>query len=521
AEKKSLLTKIFKKKTEVDNETKTNLQSSTSLTNIIPQSDLSKFYFTYDYENGTGELYMRVGIAIFSLCSMIDRSLSFVQMIEAYLNNPSILNDCKEIFILSLISKITSLLFIFIQTFFIFKYANIVINFGKNSAVLGLIHIVSTNFCVFFRTVVRETVEEIKHHHYPIVHGSKVHLIQDQHEESVHLTNTTMHPMKQLGCFKSVFFTSDISVGIIEAQERIGPYLYPCVIEYSLMCLTVFYILWSSIEQRYSENNRYGQWAIGNDEKTRVLNNQSKLQEQAHRFASFAHEKRHVNQFVIDCGKSTTGLFLGIFVLLFTLITLIVYFIYKNGNTNKAVQISEMTELLLVSLSFIIVISLLIKFKMAKFNYKPIFEMGYNETLTIVGLAGIYLFGFYSIIAILENGINSRIEMLSLSIQIASIVEATLQSVLIIEGLKMFTKDRFIKKDKPGRSMLTLLILLDVSLWLSETFSVKKYEMNTIQLDYYDIVFWSIVSSVSSPLAIFFRFHASVCLSDMWKTLYE
>jgi hypothetical protein len=43
--------------------------------------DLHKFYFTYDYENGTGELYMRVGIAIFAMCSMTDRFLSLIQMV--------------------------------------------------------------------------------------------------------------------------------------------------------------------------------------------------------------------------------------------------------------------------------------------------------------------------------------------------------------------------------------------------------------------------------------------------------
>jgi hypothetical protein len=85
----------------------------------------------------------------------------------------------------------------------------------------------------------------------------------------------------------------------------------------------------------------------------------------------------------------------------------------------------------------------------------------------------------------------------------------------------MHTKDKEIKQSKPGRSLITVLILVNVSLWLSETFSVKKYDMNTIQLEYYDIIFWSIVSSITSPLGIFFRFHASVCLSDIWKDLYE
>ncbi|CAF0784496.1 unnamed protein product [Brachionus calyciflorus] len=458
------------------------------------KSSFSKFYFTYDYENGTGELYMRVGIAIFSLCSMIDRSLGFIQMAEAYFNNHSLIEKCKLIFVLSMLNKITSLLFIFMQTFFIFKYANLVINYGKNSAVLGLIHLVSTNFCVFFRTVIRETAEEIQHHS----------LIKHKNHTLHH--NSSLDQMKHFGCINSKSFNTELSISIIEAEEKIGPYLYPGVIEYSLMCLTVFFILWSSIEPKYNESN--GLEIEGKKSSITSYQNLSIV------------DRRHVNQFIIDCGKSTTGLFLGIFVLLLTLMTLIIYFIYKNGNTKLAVIVSEMTELFLVSLSLFVVILILIKFKTVKFNSKPI-KMGYNETLTFLGLIGIYLFGFYSIIAVLENGFESNTEILSFSIQIASVVEATFQSVLIIKGLKMYSNDRFIKKNKPGRSLLTFLVLLDISLWLSETFSIKKYDMNTIQLDYYGIVFWSIVSSISAPLAIFFRFHASCCLSDMWKTLYE
>lgn len=482
---------------------------------------------------------MRVGIAIFAICSMIDRCLSLIQMIETYLNNHSVISDCKLIFLVSMVGKLTSIMFIFLQSFFIFKYANIIINFGKNTAVIGLIHIVCTNFCVFFRTVVRETVADFRQHQYPITRSFNyetkehaAHLSEKKLSDFViksnktwpSFNNLTMLKMNQLGCINTVSFTSEIAVGVQEAQEKIAPYLYPCIIEYSLMCMTVFYVLWASIEQRYNSNNNFGSWVVGNEGKIRphlVDKNPLKQHERAVRMVNLVQERRHVNQFVIDCGKSTTGLFFGIFVLLVTIISLITYFMYKNINTRIAVEISEITELLLVSLSLFIVIITFIKFKIVKFSYKLTFEMGYNETLVIVGLSGIYLFGFYSIIAILHDGFESNVEILSLAIQIASIFEATLQSILIIDGLKMYTRDKEIKKFKPGRSLLTLLILVNVSLWLSETFSVKKYDMNTIQLDYYDIVFWSIVSSVSSPLAIFFRFHASVCLSDIWKTLYE
>ena len=126
--------------------------------------EISHFHFTYDYDNGTGELYMRCGVAIFSVCAMIDRCLNLIQMIEIYNNKHETLHECRITFVVSMVAKLTSLLFIFLQTFFIFKYANIIINHGKNASLIGLMHIICTNLCVTFRTIIHETVTEIRHH---------------------------------------------------------------------------------------------------------------------------------------------------------------------------------------------------------------------------------------------------------------------------------------------------------------------------------------------------------------------
>ena len=199
---------------------------------------------------------------------------------------------------------------------------------------------------------------------------------------------------------------------------------------------------------------------------------------------------------------------------------MITNFIYKSDNPILAWYISETTELVLVILSFVIVIATFIKLKRHDFNYNHDSKMDYNQVLLIVGLGAIYLFEFYSIIAVLDNDVE-RIEYLLISVQLMTIIESTLQSVFIIHSLNIFTNEKHFKKTKPGRSLITALILINVSLWLSETFSVKKYDMNKIELNYYNITFWSIVSSIAAPLGIFFRFHASVCLTDIWKDLYE
>jgi len=202
-------------------------------------------------------------------------------------------------------------------------------------------------------------------------------------------------------------------------------------------------------------------------------------------------------------------------------LSLISNFIYKSSSPILAWYVSEVTLLVLVLLSFKVIVIIFFKLKRHGFEHNNDTSMGYDEVLLIIGLGAIYLFELYSIIAVINNGINGISEYILLTILFLSITESTLQSVLIIYCLKLYTNDKELKKLKPARSLITALILIDISIWLNETFCAKKYDMNKIELDYYNIVFWSIVSSISSPLAIFFHFHASVCLTDIWKDLYE
>ncbi len=158
----------FKVKFGLDDSFDTKMAEDQIKRNLIKQSvkDNSNFRFAYDYENGTGELYMRCGVGIFSICTMIDRCLGLVQLLEVYTNSPKSINKCPAAIVFTLLAQILSLLFIFLQSFLIFKYANIIINYCKNLAIVGLMHLVCTNFCVSFRTVVLETIAEIRHHNH-------------------------------------------------------------------------------------------------------------------------------------------------------------------------------------------------------------------------------------------------------------------------------------------------------------------------------------------------------------------
>ncbi len=184
---------------------------------------------------------------------------------------------------------------------------------------MGLMHVICTNFALFTKTVVVETVSEIrqlKHHHVDIKfiehlgflnNNTNIHSPHKLHS----LPDKDLSMVKYLGCINVYSLESNVSLSIQEAQDKISEYLYPCVIEFSLVAMTIFYILWASVKSRYDSNSenhnnfnrrRSQSIYISHDECTHFL----------------AKENREINKFTIDCGKTTTGLFIGTFVLLIT-----------------------------------------------------------------------------------------------------------------------------------------------------------------------------------------------------------
>ena len=125
--------------------------------------------------------------------------------------------------------------------------------------------------------------------------------------------------------------------------------------------MTVFYILWQSIDGKYTYKTRK-QRAFEEElndleeEKPEDINSEIDVSSFRRRSSiKFLNPKqlRDANQFTVDCSKSTTGLFLGMVTLLATIISLITYFIYREHNPIESVIISEMTEFCLIFLSLI------------------------------------------------------------------------------------------------------------------------------------------------------------------------
>lgn len=94
--------------------------------------------------------------------------------------------------------------------------------------------------------------------------------------------------------------------------------------------------------------------------------------------------------------------------------------------------------------------------------------------------------------------------------------------------------------------MVTFLLVANIALWSINALvksraifrrthvsnTKRKNEVDTIQyiqnvfqyfkqLEFFGEWSWTIITHVSMPLAIFYRFHSTICLFEIWKTTYK
>ena len=73
--------------------------------------------------------------------------------------------------------------------------------------------------------------------------------------------------------------------------------------------------------------------------------------------------------------------------------------------------------------------------------------------------------------------------------------------------------------DMPGRGFITFLVIGNVTVWILRTALAKAFT-STAETEYYGTLTWLLILNINLPLSLFFRFHSSVCLADIWHTAY-
>ena len=232
----------------------------------------------------------------------------------------------------------------------------------KVIARFGLMHMVATNLCEWLYTLVEETKHEIwhlSHADHQTEHGHHAH-------ESLIANNMTDNILQDSSMNATVVERVLLKRSIVSASQQYhecqrtnimgslvqnaSPFLFPCTIEYSLICAVILFEMWKKVRSIPEIN--------------RTRRNSQK--------PGHGHHTKSAYHFSIDCSKAHRGMFAGIVVIVMTIICLIMYFVLHEQTEYINLAIKEVTyyEILLYTVCIIATFSAFFKMRDLKFQRK-------------------------------------------------------------------------------------------------------------------------------------------------------
>ena len=222
----------------------------------------------------------------------------------------------------------------------------------------------------------------------------------------------------------------------------------------------------------------------------------------------------------VDCSGAHRGLFFGIFTFVAVVICTIVFFVLveRPRLVRSAVAVLHISEAALYFLALLAVIVASWRLRGTRFHRRP--DGALDEALQLLSLAGVYMYCVLSAVAA-RFADNREAAALVMTTSILILVQATMQAIFILNGLRRSPRTLRQERNKPGRECITFLLVCNVAMWGVSTFEVLRSDSNPVAVHFYGVIPWSIVTHICTPLAIFYRFHSTVCLASIWKNAYK
>lgn len=142
-----------------------------------------------------------------------------------------------------------------------------------------------------------------------------------------------------------------------------------------------------------------------------------------------------------------------------------------------------------------------------------------DEILLIIGLTGEIVYcslGFDMFI----NGrrLNQRVPNLAVAVFTFRIVQVIVQAMYILIASRLRCLSEANGQNQPGKQTLTFLVIINITLFVYHTFEGMKSMYGfpgMMESKYFELL------NMASPLVVFYRFHSSACLAEIWKHTYS
>ncbi|GAB0087070.1 Otopetrin [Sergentomyia squamirostris] len=458
-----------------------------------------------------GSFYLRVGAIAFAIGTMVYSGLEFGQYFELN-GNPG----CSNIYMA--LTPVARMILCIIQMKFIFlNTTELDMARHKVIARFGLMHMVATNLCEWLYVLVEETKHEIFHLSHTshgglgkavaaIISTTADPMIADP--DSV-LLNSTVASVAHNLTKRSTPFSEDFKEECHRTNimgslvQNASPFLFPCTIEYSLICAVILYEMWKQVK------------TIPNIERTR-RNSQKPHTKSAHHFS-------------VDCARAHRGMFAGILVIVLTIICLIMFFVLHDVEGYEMLAIQEVTicEILMYSVTTMAVLAAMYKMRDLRYQQKikdshHASTVSLDCTLLVLAQSGVYVYAMFSIMGCyfaMQSDIPGSED--GFAAEILSLLQTSMQTLFVLNASWRRCRGAQQNRTKPGREIVTFLLVANMSMWFINTLIKGHAGFRPTHLHFFGVWAWTVITHVSMPLAIFYRFHSTICLFEIWKSAYK
>ncbi|XP_035431748.2 proton channel OtopLc isoform X2 [Spodoptera frugiperda] len=440
-----------------------------------------------------GSFYLRLGGIAFGIGSMVYSGLELGEYFE-------MTDKCRSI--LSVITPALRMALTLAQMQFMFL-TNKDIESGTFKLIqrFGFMHMVATNLCEWLYVLVEETKHEIHHLEHTILAP----------------VNGTQHVADVIPCRRS-----NIMGALL---QNAAPFLFPCTIEYSLICAVILYEMWKEVKCTPEDFEKKF-----NAPKSKSRNNSVTPEKILQQFAgmlgvSSPHGSRTaLHHFSVDCSHAHRGLFAGILIIVFTIISLIMFFVLAHNQEFITDAIFEVNvcELILYSLSLIACMTALIQMRALAYKRKSKALLGLDPFLLILAQSGMFVYCMFSLIGSHHTqDLKDSVGLTGFFSEFLSLNQTILQTLFIIDAWWRRSTTSEQRRNKPGRQLVTFLLVANMAMWAINTLEKSRAEFRPAHLTFYGPWAWTIITHVSMPLAIFYRFHSTICLFEIWKNCFK
>lgn len=266
-----------------------------------------------------------------------------------------------------------------------------------------------------------------------------------------------------------------------------APYLYPFIIEYSLIGAVVIYVMWKHIGRypKYTEEDL--------EHRLEVM-----LSRRAVAMAQ-AHSGR------VDCVGASKGLFFGLLLLVGSLICLILFFVLVRHNQFSllAIYLADVSHCALMAFAVFAIFIGFIRFVVRCHFLIPFFryliftlfffvyrvqtlkfrceeQSNLNDILLRISAFGLFIYSVFSVIAGSLNAFESEPNLLVMITGILAVSQVVFQLLFIADVSRRRVHLPEHDRSKPGRQIVTFLLICNIAMFAIYTFEAQKVFANPV-----------------------------------------